>query len=127
MQGEAWLEEGLAFSRSYIHINNRGISLHRKLLVSLNLQNTEDVCFVCCAGQSWAEPGGLVSPTARACGAPGCQPQSVINPLLSSLVSHALVATQKQKQHSLTWSRWRVREEKGWIKPELDPRGWFHW
>ena len=18
-------------------------------------------------------------------------------------------------------------EEKGWIKPELDPRGWFHW
>ncbi len=29
--------------------------------------------------------------------------------------------------HRLTAGALARREEKGWIKRELDPRGWFHW
>ena len=68
-----------------------------------------------------------MSPTARACGAPSCQPQSVIKPLVSRLVSHALVVTAMQITVFDMGPNGARREEKGWIKPELDPRGWFHW
>ena len=45
--------------------------VHRKLFLSLYLHLcTLTVSFVAyCTGQSWAEPGGLVSLIARACGA----------------------------------------------------------
>ena len=38
---------------------------------------------------------------------------------------HRSVATPMMCMHSIHVAV--CLQEKGWIKPEYDPRGWFHW